>query len=165
MVYVFHIAQKKDIFTVLYFPAQLPPLSMYSVQRWMRVYTGCLVTLCQYLRTLFLRLFLVRNIGEHASDSQRLRSYGYSKSKMIWTLRRTSGSFMRLERHKTRSQMCFQRDRATHISVDGRIRDGVPEWAVPWPMDWSWWSAELATVATGSHSPRLPWKTWCLNAK
>jgi hypothetical protein len=33
---------------------------------------------------------------EHGSDSQRLRNYGYLKFKMIWTLRRTSGSFMGL---------------------------------------------------------------------
>lgn len=35
-------------------------------------------------------------------------------------------------------------------------RDGVPGRAVPWPMDWSRWSAELAIAVTGAHSPRFP---------
>jgi hypothetical protein len=52
--------------------------------------------------------------------------------------------------HKTRLQMYY--------SVTGHpefqsIRDGVTKWAVPWPMDWSWWSAKLATAVTGPHSP------------
>jgi hypothetical protein len=38
----------------------------------------------------------------HGSDSQQLRSYGYLKFKMIWTLHRTSGSFMRLAASKIR---------------------------------------------------------------
>jgi hypothetical protein len=27
-----------------------------------------------------------------------------------------------------------------------------------WPVDWTRWSAELATAVTGPHSPRFPWK-------
>jgi hypothetical protein len=55
---------------------------------------------------------------KHRYDSQRFRSYGYFKFKMICTLRRTSGSLIRLERHRTRQQMYFKRDGAPHISVD-----------------------------------------------
>lgn len=31
--------------------------------------------------------------------------------------------------------------------------DGVPECEIPWPMDWYWWSVELATMVTGPQSP------------
>jgi hypothetical protein len=40
-------------------------------------------------------------------------------------------------------------------------RDGVPERALPWLVDWSWWSEKLAPTVTGPHSSRV---TWCMNA-
>jgi hypothetical protein len=35
-----------------------------------------------------------------------------------------------------------------------QTRDGTPEWAVPWPMDWPWWTAELTHMITGPHCAR-----------
>jgi hypothetical protein len=49
---------------------------------------------------LFLRPFPDINAFEHRSNSQRLRSYEYFKFNTIWTLRRTSGAFMRLASSK-----------------------------------------------------------------
>jgi hypothetical protein len=37
---------------------------------------GCLVFLCQYFTTLFLRSLPVRNVNKHGTDSQQLQSCG-----------------------------------------------------------------------------------------
>jgi hypothetical protein len=64
-------------------------------------YTGCPVTM-PILQDLIPKVILSQKCHENDSDSYRLRSYGYLKFKMVWSLRRTSGSFMRLAVPKIR---------------------------------------------------------------
>jgi hypothetical protein len=92
-------------------------------------YTGCPATLWKYFKLLFLRSFPVRNV--------------------VWTWVRFSAvTKLRIE---IKDDSCTSS--VTGYPTFQSTRDGVPEWAVPWPMDWSWWSAELAPAVTGPHFP------------
>jgi hypothetical protein len=69
---------------------------------------------------------------EHGSDSQRLRSYGYLKFKMIWTLQNIRVIHASWTTQNTITDVLpAWRGTPTFQST----RDGVPERAGSWPMD------------------------------